>query len=67
MKELADSQRDYFRSGKTLPLPNRKKALRRLHEILLKKEKLLLYVFSSNVKKAGKIIRDIPYAGGDGQ
>ena len=51
MKELIESQRSYFREGHTRPLVNRKKNLRKLHDLLLANEKLLAEAIYLDFKK----------------
>lgn len=51
MKELIESQRSYFRQGHTRPLAERKKNLRKLHDLLLENEELLAEAIYKDFKK----------------
>jgi len=51
MKELIESQRNYFLSGHTRALSERKKNLRKLHELLLANEKELADAIYQDFKK----------------
>jgi len=51
MKELIDSQRNYFLNGHTRALSQRKKNLRKLHELLLANEELLAEAIYQDFKK----------------
>ena len=51
MKELIASQRKYFLEGHTRPLTNRRKNLRKLHELLLKNESILTEAIYKDFKK----------------
>ncbi len=51
MNELIQSQRDYFQAGHTRSLSERKKNLRKLHNLLLENEKLLADAIYKDFRK----------------
>ena len=51
MNELITAQRDYFLSGKTRPIPERKKTLRKLHDLLIRNESLLAEAIYEDFRK----------------
>ena len=51
MKNLIASQRDYFLSGHTMPISERKKNLRKLHDLLLANEKPLTEAIYKDFQK----------------
>jgi aldehyde dehydrogenase (NAD+) len=51
MKELVVSQRTYFRAGHTRPIPERKRNLRKLHDLLLLNETLLTEAIYKDFRK----------------
>lgn len=51
MKELIASQRKYFLAGHTRPISERKKNLRKLHDLLLENETLLIEAIYKDFKK----------------
>jgi aldehyde dehydrogenase (NAD+) len=51
MKELIASQRTYFLAGHTRPISERKKNLRKLHDLLLKNETMLTEAIYKDFKK----------------
>ena len=51
MKELIDSQRDYFLNGHTRDLSERKRTLRKLHQLLLDHEKMLADAIYKDFRK----------------
>ena len=51
MKDLIASQRKYFLAGHTRPLPERKKNLRKLHDLLLENESLLTEAIYKDFRK----------------
>jgi len=52
MKELIESQRNYFLAGKTMAISTRKQTLRRLHDLLLENEELLGDAIYRDFKKS---------------
>jgi aldehyde dehydrogenase (NAD+) len=52
MKELIESQRNYFREGHTRSLKTRKKMLRKLHTLILNNEDLLIEAIHKDFKKS---------------
>ena len=55
MKELIESQRNYFLNGHTRALSERKKHLRKLHQLLLANEKVLADAIYQDFKKAFQV------------
>jgi aldehyde dehydrogenase (NAD+) len=55
MKELIESQRNYFLAGHTRPLSERKRNLRKLHDLLLENEKVLADAIYKDFKKPFQI------------
>jgi len=51
MKEMIASQRKYFQAGHTRPISERKKNLRKLHDLLLNNESLLTEAIYKDFKK----------------
>jgi len=51
MKELIASQREYFLAGHTRPISQRKKNLRKLHDLLLENEAMLTEAIYKDFKK----------------
>ena len=51
MKELITAQRNYFLAGHTRPISERKKNLRKLHDLLLKNEALLAEAIFKDFRK----------------
>jgi aldehyde dehydrogenase (NAD+) len=52
MNELIESQRNYFLAGHTRPLSERKKNLRKLHDLLLDNEEMLAEAIYRDFKKS---------------
>ena len=52
MKELIASQRKYFLEGNTRPIPERKRNLRKLHDLLLENESLLTQAIYKDFRKS---------------
>ena len=52
MKELVQSQRDYFLEGHTKPLKARKETLRKLYHLLLENEQMLADAIHKDFKKS---------------
>lgn len=55
MKELIESQRKYFLEGHTRPISERKKNLRKLHDLLLENEALLTEAIYKDFKKPAMV------------
>ena len=55
MKELIESQRNYFLAGHTRPISERKKNLRKLHELLFENEKVLADAIYKDFKKSFQV------------
>jgi aldehyde dehydrogenase (NAD+) len=55
MKNLIASQRDYFLAGHTMPISERKKNLRKLHDLLLANENLLIEAIYKDFKKPAMV------------
>lgn len=55
MKELIESQRNYFLAGHTQSLSERKRTLRKLHELLLENEKVLADAIYKDFKKSFQV------------
>jgi len=51
MKELIESQRNYFLAGRTRPISDRKKTLRKLHKLLLENEQVLADAIYKDFRK----------------
>ena len=51
MKELIESQRNYFLAGHTRPISARKKTLKKLHDLLLDNEEFLADAIYKDFKK----------------
>jgi aldehyde dehydrogenase (NAD+) len=51
MKELIASQREYFLAGHTRPISERKKNLRKLHDLLLSHEEMLIEAIYKDFRK----------------
>lgn len=52
MKELIESQRTYFREGYTRSIKTRKNVLRKLHDLILENEDLLIEAIHKDFKKS---------------
>ena len=55
MKELIASQRLYFLAGHTRPISERKKNLRKLHDLLLQNESMLTEAIYKDFKKSAML------------
>ena len=51
MKELIAAQRTYFLSGHTRPISDRKKILRKLHNLLMENESMFTEAIYKDFKK----------------
>ena len=52
METILNKQREYFRSGATLPIKNRLDALKKLKSVIELREKDILYALKSDLGKS---------------